>query len=98
MATIRTLVFDDPRMLHIEERPTPQPSPGEVRIRKPFADVLGARRDQSIQSVFCWVSPDDVPDLGHFRCLRGTGHERADRCQGPHDHGSHWAGGRLIAT
>ena len=42
MSTIRTLVFDGPRQFHIDERPTPQPSSGEVRIRIAFVGICGS--------------------------------------------------------
>ena len=42
MTDIRTLVFDGPRRFHIEERPLPQPLPGEVRIRIAFVGICGS--------------------------------------------------------
>lgn len=41
-AQMRTLVFDGPHRFHIEERPIPEPRPGEVRIRIAFAGICGS--------------------------------------------------------
>lgn len=42
MNQIRALVFDGPHRFHIEERPIPEPGPGEVRIRVAFVGVCGS--------------------------------------------------------
>ncbi len=42
MPKIRTLVFDGPRVFHIEERALPEPGPGEVRIRVAFVGICGS--------------------------------------------------------
>lgn len=39
---MRVLVFDEPHKFHIEERPTPQPGPGEVRIRIAYVGICGS--------------------------------------------------------
>lgn len=39
---MRALVFDGPRQFHIEERPIPQPAPGEVRIRIGYVGICGS--------------------------------------------------------
>lgn len=42
MSEIRVLVFDGPRRFHVDERPTPQPAAGEVRIRIAFVGICGS--------------------------------------------------------
>jgi 2-desacetyl-2-hydroxyethyl bacteriochlorophyllide A dehydrogenase len=39
---IRTLVFDGPNRFHIEERPVPEPGPGDVRVRVAFTGICGS--------------------------------------------------------
>ena len=39
---MRALVFDGPRQFHIDERPIPQPGPGEVRIRIGYVGICGS--------------------------------------------------------
>ncbi|HJQ95847.1 MAG TPA: alcohol dehydrogenase catalytic domain-containing protein [Acidimicrobiia bacterium] len=39
---MRVLVFDGPHAFHIEERPLPQPGPGEVRVRIAYVGICGS--------------------------------------------------------
>lgn len=39
---MRVLVFDGPHAFHIEERPLPEPGPGEVRVRIAFVGICGS--------------------------------------------------------
>ncbi len=40
--SMRVLVFDGPHEFHIEERPTPEPAEGEVRIRIAYVGICGS--------------------------------------------------------
>lgn len=42
MATMRALVFDGPHQFHLEERPLPEPGPGEVRVRPAYVGICGS--------------------------------------------------------
>jgi len=39
---MRALVYDGPHMFHIEERPLPEPGPGEVRLRTAYVGICGS--------------------------------------------------------
>jgi len=39
---MRTLVYDGPREMHIEERPKPAPGPGEVLLRVAYVGICGS--------------------------------------------------------
>jgi 2-desacetyl-2-hydroxyethyl bacteriochlorophyllide A dehydrogenase len=39
---MRVLVFDGPHAFHIEERPLPEPGPGEVRVRIAYVGICGS--------------------------------------------------------
>lgn len=39
---MRVLVYDGPHMFHIEERPLPEPGPGEVRLRTAYVGICGS--------------------------------------------------------
>ena len=39
---MKVLVFDGPHAFHVEERPVPEPGPGEVRVRIAYAGICGS--------------------------------------------------------
>ena len=39
---MRALVYDGPHLFHIEERPLPEPGPGEVRLRTAYVGICGS--------------------------------------------------------
>lgn len=42
MSIMRVLVYDGPHLFHIEERPLPEPGPGEVRLRIAYVGICGS--------------------------------------------------------
>ncbi len=40
--SMRVLVYDGPHLFHIEERPLPEPGPGEVRLRIAYVGICGS--------------------------------------------------------